>query len=97
MCGFCGFEMGNCIFPISTSIHGFVQNFPVLFSFSTSKQIFKSPKILLGLCPTFLAKTWGDGQGLQKIENWGAHIHTFVFIDCKNDFQKKLMMHNTNT
>ena len=25
----CGFEMGNCVFPISTSIHGFLQNFPV--------------------------------------------------------------------
>ena len=27
----------------------------------------------------------------------GAHIHIFVFTDCKhNRFQKKLMMHNTN-
>ena len=27
----------------------------------------------------------------------GAHIHIFVFTDCKNNrFQKKLMMHNTN-
>ena len=32
MCGFCGFEMGNGIFPISTSICGFLQNFPVQIS-----------------------------------------------------------------
>ena len=34
----------------------------------------------------------------RKIDNWGgAHIHIFVFTDCKNNrFQRKLMMHNTN-
>ena len=27
----------------------------------------------------------------------GAHIHIFVFTDCKNNrFKRKLMMHNTN-
>ena len=36
------------------------------------------------------------GRGISII--WGeAHIHIFVFTDCKNNrFQKKLMMHNTN-
>ena len=39
-------------------------------------------------------------QWRQKMDNWGgggAHIHIFVFTDCKNNlFQKKLMMQNTN-
>ena len=38
-------------------------------------------------------------QEPQKIDNWGggAHIHIFVFTNCKNNrFQKKLMMHSTN-
>ena len=30
MCVFWGFEMGYCIYPISTSINGFLQNFPVV-------------------------------------------------------------------
>ena len=39
-----------------------------------------------------------NAQRPRKIDNWGgAHIHIFVFTDCKNNrFQKKLMMHNTN-
>ena len=37
------------------------------------------------------------GRGRSKIGGGGAHIHIFVFTDCKNKrFQKKLMMHNTN-
>ena len=36
-------------------------------------------------------------QGRQKIDNWGADIHIFVFTDCKNNrFQKKLMTQYTN-
>ena len=38
--------------------------------------------------------TGGGGE----IDNWGeAHIHIFVFTDCKNNrFQNKSMMHHTN-
>ena len=37
-------------------------------------------------------------QRPRKIDNWGeAHVHIFVFTDCKNNrFQKKLMIHDTN-
>ena len=38
-----------------------------------------------------------SGHGRLLIGGGGAHIHIFVFTDCKNNrFQKKLMMHNTN-
>ena len=41
----------------------------------------------------FLCDCRGRGRSIIG----GAHIHIFVFTDCKNNrFQKKLMMHNTN-
>ena len=59
--------------------------------------------IIMPMMIAFLPKMLQEAvhmQRLWKIDNWGgggAHIHIFVFTDCKNNrFQKKLMMHNTN-
>ena len=46
-------------------------------------------------CLEILRENQARGRGRSIIG--GAHIHIFVFTDCKNNrFQKKLMMHNTN-
>ena len=38
-----------------------------------------------------------SASGVVKLDNWGGHIHIFVFTDHKNNrFQKKLIVQNTN-